>query len=195
LRVFIASLSDNPAYEKLFLSPIYNDKTTNGFTYYELVDDQGKPKPLNVPKGDFYIGWQQVTSSNDPIVVGLDKNNPTAGKKVYVQTGGSWKLSTLKGAVLIRPVFDKTGLITKAEEVESLNFDIYPNPVANELIVNNLSNNFENISYQIFDLSGKSLQTDKLTSTINVENLINGVYLLRLSSNGKSQMKKFVVLK
>ncbi len=195
LRVFIGTLGDNPVYEKLFLSPIYNDKTINGFTYYELTDGQGKATPLNVPKGDFYIGWQQVTSTTDAIVVGLDKNNPIAGNKVYKNTNGIWAPSKLKGAALIRPVFDKTGLITKAEETQSLSFEIYPNPVSNELIVNNLSNNNDNISYQIFDLSGKSLQSDKLTSSINVENLINGVYLLRLSGNGKSLMKKFVVLK
>jgi Secretion system C-terminal sorting domain len=197
LRVFVGQLSQKPTYEKIFLTPIYNTSVINGFSYYELVDKDGKPAPLAIPKGDFYVGWQAATVSAEPIVVGFDKNNPQAAKYNFGSTQGTWQAlgNSAKGAILLRPVLTKDGVITADEDVKTFDFDVYPNPTSNELFISGLSENVEKVTYQIFDLNGKNLQQGQLDGSINVEHFTNGVYLLRLSSNGKSQLKKFVVLK
>lgn len=72
------------------------------------------------------------------------------------------------------------------------NFEIYPNPVGNELNIN-AKGSLENVS--IFDISGKQVlnqQDFKNNKTINVSNLPKGTYVLKATINSKEQTKKFI---
>lgn len=63
---------------------------------------------------------------------------------------------------------------------------IYPNPVCTQLIIQNKRS--EKLIVNIFDINGrkiKNLQIINFPSTIDVSDLINGVYLLNLSSDSK----------
>jgi putative CocE/NonD family hydrolase len=76
-------------------------------------------------------------------------------------------------------------------EEELDNFDIYPNPIVNEI---NISGNSNFESYRIKDINGKLVQLGGMNSSmIRVEELKPGLYVLQLfDSNGKTHHKKFI---
>lgn len=81
------------------------------------------------------------------------------------------------------PVASKTIL------VERLKF--HPNP-ANNFIT--LSGNFESTKLEVFDISGKNLMNINITSNnIDISNLVQGQYFLRISSSTKIYSGKLIV--
>lgn len=71
-------------------------------------------------------------------------------------------------------------------------FNIYPNPVINEL---KISSTTRVTSVQIFSLTGQQLKYAleiDITSGINVSDLKEGMYILRINSNEGQVMKKFI---
>ena len=69
---------------------------------------------------------------------------------------------------------------------------IYPNPVKGELNIKTQGNIIDKIA-SIFDVNGKRVINLKLsTQTIDVSSLQNGIYFLRLESNGRSITQKFI---
>ncbi|MCF6222700.1 MAG: S8 family serine peptidase [Flavobacteriaceae bacterium] len=74
-------------------------------------------------------------------------------------------------------------------------FKLYPNPFQNTIRFQFI-NNFDNLQVTIFDLLGKRLLAKKVTQNnplINVNNLSQGIYILRVNQNKKS--KSFKVIK
>ena len=71
-------------------------------------------------------------------------------------------------------------------------FTIFPNPVNNILTIQNHdSKSIDQVT--ILDLSGKKvLEQNSNSSSINVEKLQNGMYLLQLFSEGKYSISKFI---
>ncbi|NHN24566.1 T9SS type A sorting domain-containing protein [Flavobacterium jejuense] len=72
---------------------------------------------------------------------------------------------------------------------------IYPNPVAHTLTLGITKNSIIN-SYSIIDASGKVLIQQKVllsnNATIDVSNLSNGFYILKLESDSGEAIKKFI---
>ncbi|MFZ4542654.1 MAG: T9SS type A sorting domain-containing protein [Saprospiraceae bacterium] len=187
LRVFIGSLSGTPAYEKLFLRPDYPDRYENklqGFTQYLLTDLAANPKALYIPKGDFYVGWQQVTTGVEPFVVGFDKNNPEAMVNNFKNTTGSWQpLTGSKGALMLRPKLSSmASQVLSNSDRDLLTASIFPNPATEYLYVNIPSDEMVDIQYEIFDMSGRLIQSGITSQTIDIANIRNGVYIVRLLS-------------
>lgn len=72
------------------------------------------------------------------------------------------------------------------------NLIIYPNPTKDLLHLSSMSE-LDNTVYTVFDLQGKRVLNAKLTSnTIDVSNLANGHYILRLVNNRSIKTQKFI---
>ena len=76
------------------------------------------------------------------------------------------------------------------------NLSIYPNPAATEITVFN--NKYPNLSYVLYDASGKTLVSGMLRATMNtiqVANYANGIYFLSLTDqdSGNAIVKRIVV--
>lgn len=82
-------------------------------------------------------------------------------------------------------------LNTDIEETKFDNFSVYPNPASNQLII---SNNNQVISkINIYNITGeiiKTIPTD--INVINVADLHQGIYLLRITINDEIITRKFV---
>jgi len=79
------------------------------------------------------------------------------------------------------------------EENTAGSLSIYPNPVNSEFRIQNSELQLGQ-PVQIFDISGKSIHSEILSSNrIDVSGLANGFYVLALSTNGKIQQQKFIV--
>lgn len=75
---------------------------------------------------------------------------------------------------------------------------VYPNPVADRLIIH--MNNQKNETYQVtvYNLSGKAMIRTTLnssTSDINVKGMAPGLYLLRVTDNSNNEMAKTTIIK
>ena len=99
---------------------------------------------------------------------------------------------------------DDIGLSASPVSVDNLDFNIdfniYPNPLTNESVINFSVKNESFVTLEIVDVQGKTISKPineyllpKSYSIDLANNLANGVYLLKVAFNGSLITKKFVV--
>lgn len=79
----------------------------------------------------------------------------------------------------------------------SLELSVYPNPTIDLLYLKVMKLDFESIQYQLFDMNGRLLQKNRITTTttaIEMEKYPMDVYLLKVLDNGK-EVKTFKIIK
>lgn len=132
-------------------------------------------EPIGV-KDKFYIGWEQTSSAI--IAVGLDKNTES-GDRIYSNINGTWNQNaTVKGSLMIRPIFGKGngGTINHIEEQPVVS--VYPNPGQGTFITSLVAEDVK-----LFDQTGRAIPVDVETvgetTRITMQRPIPGLYLLR----------------
>lgn len=132
-------------------------------------------EPIGV-KDKFYIGWEQTSSAI--IAVGLDKNTES-GDRIYSNINGTWNQNTtVKGSLMIRPIFGKGngGTINQIEEQPVVS--VYPNPGQGTFITSLVAEDVK-----LFDQTGRVIPVDVETvgetTQITMQRPIPGLYLLR----------------
>jgi hypothetical protein len=92
----------------------------------------------------------------------------------------------------------KTNELKNKDKIRS-NYRLYPNPAINEFYISG-SNDKENLTIMIYDVSGKLLLSTKVTlnaykSGVKLD-LMNGIYFVNLSNEkGESTVKKLIISK
>ena len=74
-------------------------------------------------------------------------------------------------------------------------FAVYPNPTHNKITIDLGKNELENASIEIFDLLGKSLykiNVSQRTTTVNLNELSNGIYLIKFANNRGTKIIKSI---
>ena len=79
-------------------------------------------------------------------------------------------------------------LSTDDVKIES-KFSIYPNPFNNVL---NVSNETEVQSLKLYNVRGQLVKTNKNSNSMNVSELSKGMYLLEVTTNSSTQVKKVI---
>lgn len=99
---------------------------------------------------------------------------------------------TPSGRVIELPEF--TGLNDKASQVA---FKAYPNPVSDNLRVNFDQNEFDQARIDVVSMDGHIVTTERTapqgTHTLNMEDLTNGTYIIRVSADGQTIGTRSVV--
>lgn len=156
---------------------VYNPQYTycyNGFSEYPIDS-------LFEMNDVFYVGWQQ--NSADLLNVGLDRNIDNTANMFY-NTNGNWLNTQFPGSWMIRPVFGKCYLPAGIEnsEVEKDVISMYPNPASNLLYIKGLNTN--DCIVNVIDMLGKIVisQAVKENEGIDISEISNGIYLLRIVS-------------
>lgn len=88
------------------------------------------------------------------------------------------------------------GVITGIEEV-GINLSIFPNPTAGLLTLSVADEDASHLSYQIFDATGRLIDTEtslNSTNTVSLDAYATGVYTLTVSRSNK-QVKSFRVVR
>jgi hypothetical protein len=78
-------------------------------------------------------------------------------------------------------------------DIESTNVQVFPNPANNELVI---ESNSALLSLQIMDLLGNIVSNQPLDGTkmeLNTSDLSSGIYMLRVTTNSGSQLKKITI--
>lgn len=79
----------------------------------------------------------------------------------------------------------------------SLNLKAFPNPTTNYLTLTIDNIELSNLNFQLFDISGKLLESKKIINTteiIHMENLPSATYFLSVTNNNK-ELKTFKIVK
>lgn len=127
--------------------------------------------PLNNTVGTYNIFATQITS------YGIDKY-------FDIPTGGNWSGEIY--AVLL------TGENLSNDAFSNKKISIYPNPATNILNIS-LEENATIERVTITDISGKKvMEQDGNVSTVNIERLANGMYVLEVISGGNKMVEKFI---
>ncbi|GAL63587.1 hypothetical protein JCM19300_1936 [Algibacter lectus] len=108
----------------------------------------------------------------------------------------NWSLGFFQSGDEINRILQNRLIITKNTPLLSTNkdsnfkFDMYPNPVKNELHINTL----EKVNkVEVFDLLGKAVLTvNNARESIDVSSLNNSLYVIKLTSDKGVTTKKFV---
>lgn len=121
---------------------------------------------------------------------------------------GAVQLSYTIGEPVIETVSNSSNALTQGFHqtswnflgVENLNADlfvtVYPNPVGDALTVK--TEQYDNLSYQLFDENGRMIVEGKLLNNetlLNTSNLIPATYSLKILNNQLEMVKLFKLLK
>lgn len=117
--------------------------------------------------------------------------NPRGPLRCYHDDSTGWFMNPLYPDTLWNHT-DCDQIISGIDQTNTSNFKVYPNPVQEQLYLNNLKGS---ISYVITDLLGHTVMKGILkdgTPAINVVQLPNGIYLLRIETDKGVQISKFL---
>jgi Secretion system C-terminal sorting domain len=178
-----------------FSGKIIYPSTNNGFTEYAI-------EPVAVTD-TFYVGYTQL-SDDKALVVGLDNNTPQFAKNHFYNITNSWTnvsevpansgFNPIKGSLMIRPVMGgvaKDITLSTEEEIQDRNLVISPNPTSDIIRWNDAS--LKNA--EMMDMMGRSVLLQKTDNQeINISNLNSGTYILRLSNEKNTFVRKIIKL-
>lgn len=117
----------------------------------------------------------------------------TIGQTVYTTTSGT----TGSMAQGVQQAFEIQTVLGVENFNINLQMAVYPNPTTNWLQLEVKNTGFEKLNYQIFDINGKLVLQNKIsteTTTISMENLSTNLYLLKVLENNK-EVKTFKIIK
>lgn len=158
------------------------------FSYYWLDE------PVYV-SGAFFVGVSQT--SDDLLNIGMDWNIDSHDKVFFNYGSGWWPLTeSYPGSVMIRPVFqsDMDSVIMGIQDFAALNLKVYPNPVNDQLIIEN--DDDYPVDFEIIGMDGRMYIRDSFIGSTRVStlDLSEGMYILRLlGKKGELQTEKIVV--
>lgn len=146
------------------------------------------------PANTFYITDDANTSAENGSTITLNGANFTGISTPITFRIYGWNAESSTGTFSVDDVTiigTTTTLSIKQNKITEL--AIYPNPVTAG-ILNITSANNESKSIAIFDLLGKQvLNTVTSNNTINVSNVKTGVYILKITEEGKTATRKLII--
>ena len=217
---YVFAKEDNLTGVKFNFGQTRKDLTKQSFVVQVLASEKGKPGKVLYQKADsiryspfgfvdinferaiaikdtVFVGYLQLT--DDEIAIGLDKNSEADSSDIYYNFGPEWIKNSgsdrLKGALMIRPVVGGIikDLLTATEPtLISNDLIVFPNPSAE--IIRWSDDSFKQV--ELLDMLGQSRLSTKVESPeINISALPDGVYLLRLSKQEQTLVRKVIIKK
>jgi len=205
LKVYIGDLTadSEPAYVRNLIKPFFIDvvlDSLQGFTTYRLRNSSGELTPLYIPAGDFYVAWEQASSNESRVFVGMDFNTPDAQPHQFFNNNVNWFAIPDEGAIMVRPVMgDVTPIETRVNELEKLTdwMQVYPNPAKNQLHFELKEGSNVDYKVELMTATGQSVYSEMLNNTIDIAHLAQGMYFVKVTQleTNKVLTQRLVVVK
>lgn len=132
---------------------------------------------------------------------GSTKENTLVRKSNVFQGTTSWTTGVTQWVVYGQNYFSDFGIHTMAAcstasviNEQLFEISLYPNPTSGHL---NITSEADNYSLQVFDLTGKAVINRvnlSQNTTIDLSDLTNGIYMVKLN-NGSSQLTKKIIVR
>lgn len=129
-------------------------------------------------------GADVALSQAATVLVAGNFTGSSASINVPVGTTGPVTL-TVSGYNQIPYVVTLNACAVGMEELNEYNINVFPNPVQDRLTITNVNS----ADYFIYDQNGKLAQTGTLNGTIDVSELTNGLYVLRINNQSHRFIK------
>ncbi len=179
-------------YKDSLMKPSYSTKGHNYTAEYKLTT------PLVLNAGTYFIGIQQFIASG--ITVGFDRNYDYS-KNLYFDSGSGWTQSSIKGSVLMRPVFGKAiepPVSILENSREQLGIRVFPNPANEYIQIVTEADSDKKLHFKIISPEGKMIKSDKLDTSatrVSIENFADGIYFLLITdvSGNIIQRQKVII--
>jgi len=146
------------------------------------------------------LGLTEVQAQNDNPASGGNASG-TGGSASYTVGQIVYTTNTGTNGTVAQGVQQpyEVSVATAIEEAKgiSLNCTAYPNPATDFLTLKVEKNNTENLSYQLYDMNGKLLESKKVKSnetTISIGIFKSGNYFLKVIQDSK-EVKSFKIIK
>lgn len=170
------------------ITPLYTDD--NGFVSYWFDTNI-------VVNQTFFVGIRSIGQYS--MNIGYDLNYDHKNKINWSYDGVNWftpSAGIFEGSLMMRPIFRKKnwGVGFEENDKKKAQIDLFPNPAKDVLNIR-FEDQVRNSDYQVFSISGQQVIAGKLDKQLNVSNLPNGVYFIRIAHEGYSINKKFVIAK
>ena len=165
--------------------PDWNDSTIYSFSFYKFND-------IVKVNSTFYVGLRQRYSKT--INIGFDSSIDNHQYNFY-NVGEGWKNSAFPGSLMIRPVMGKKGYFIGVDENQEVTLNIYPNPAQNIVYIDGIDADLcEDIT--IYDMTGRMVRRFQYCNELDVSELQNGVYMLRVvMCDGSANTSKLLISK
>ncbi len=159
-----------------------NHTGINEFIQFELA------RPLFVTD-TFFIGFTNLSSNQQWLGVGLDKNTDSFDK-IFFNVDGNWVPNTdVHGSLMMRPHFTKEAPVVGINEEELPRITVYPNPSNGRLKIEGDFN-----SIQLVNMLGKRVHFDWITKNeISFDVKSNQILILQVETNVGSYSKRIIV--
>lgn len=116
------------------------------------------------------------------------------GQVVYTTNTGT----TGSVAQGVQQPFEISIVLGLDDNLINLNMVAFPNPTTNLLQLKTEINSQENLSYQLYDVTGKVIETNKIINTIetiHMEELPKAIYFLKVVAKNNKELKTFKIIK
>ncbi|GAB4051641.1 T9SS type A sorting domain-containing protein [Spirosoma litoris] len=173
--------------------------TRNGFVDYKFTRGV-------IVKDTFYVGYQQISSSDTTLLrLGFDKNSPF-GENIFYNGGTNWEQNLQKaasgatasslqvqGAFMLRPVMGgKLAVVTATEPEAAVPLRTYPNPTTG--IIQWDDPRLTRI--EVLNTMGRLvhvLEPERGQQTLDLSYLPDGLYLIRLFAKQQTTVQKLII--
>lgn len=163
---------------------IINSTTLAVIDQFGVEGEDGSGKPW-----EYLDSWAKRNNGTGPDGASFNAANWTFGGVASLNNLG---LCQAAAAFSTLVPFGQFTLSTKQNSISGLN--VYPNPVVNGNLFITSSNTAATKSVAIFDVLGKQvIKTNVSNQVVNVSKLISGVYILKITEEGKTATRKLVI--
>ncbi|KXN98844.1 hypothetical protein LS48_09845 [Aequorivita aquimaris] len=162
---------------------------------WKIKDSQGTTIENGGPYGNNQTYYQRINVDEDCYEFNLIDTGGNGGNEISLkdhlgnviyETNGNYRTNEITK-------FYSDGILGLNENLLE-NIAIYPNPASTVLNINNA----KNANIQVFDILGKTIFSQENISVnerINISNLENGTYFIKISMDNAVTTKKFLIFK
>ena len=173
---------------------------TNGSTIVDAYSS-GNALPAQDASQDWTLVSNTVSGSNRTIVATRANNTGDSDDHIFSASAGSLSVIYAKGNSTSYAYhgganrgFTTLSVTLGIPENKLLSFEMYPNPASDVLTVQ-LPTGTEKAEVSVFDYTGRLVSSKTISSndsTLDVQNISKGIYIIRVATNSKIGVQRFV---
>ena len=173
---------------------------TNGSTIVDAYSS-GNALPAQDASQDWTLVSNTVSGSNRTIVATRANNTGDSDDHIFSASAGSLSVIYAKGNSTSYAYhgganrgFTTLSVTLGIPENKLLSFEMYPKPASDVLTVQ-LPTGTEKAEVSVFDYTGRLVSSKTISSndsTLDVQNISKGIYIIRVATNSKIGVQRFI---